>query len=66
MAQTCARAVSEGIEGVAFGDLFLEDVRGYREKQMKGTGLEPIFPGVGTADAGPGTGDDRLRECAPS
>jgi diphthamide synthase (EF-2-diphthine--ammonia ligase) len=44
MAQTCARAVSEGIEGVAFGDLFLEDVRGYREKQMKDTGLEPIFP----------------------
>jgi uncharacterized protein (TIGR00290 family) len=44
MAQTCARAVAEGIEGVAFGDLFLEDVRAYREKQMKDTGLEPIFP----------------------
>src|SRR5271168_4050256 len=44
MAQTCAKAVSEGIEGIAFGDLFLEDVRAYREKQMKGTGLEPIFP----------------------
>jgi uncharacterized protein (TIGR00290 family) len=52
MAQTCAKAVSEGIEGVAFGDLFLEDVRGYREKQMAGTGLEPIFPlwGVPTRD----------------
>jgi uncharacterized protein (TIGR00290 family) len=44
MAETCAKAVAEGIEGVAFGDLFLEDVRAYREKQMKGTGLEPIFP----------------------
>jgi len=44
MAQTCAKAVSEGIEGVAFGDLFLEDVRAYREKQLAGTGLEPIFP----------------------
>jgi uncharacterized protein (TIGR00290 family) len=44
MAQACARAVAEGIEGVAFGDLFLEDVREYRVKQMKGTGLEPIFP----------------------
>src|SRR5271154_5383682 len=44
MAQTCARAVSEGSEGIAFGDLFLEDVRAYREKQMKGTALEPIFP----------------------
>ena len=52
MAQTCAKAVSEGIEGVAFGDLFLEDVRAYRERQMKGTGLEPIFPvwGLPTRD----------------
>jgi len=44
MAETCSRAVNEGIVGVAFGDLFLEDVRAYREKQMAGTGLEPIFP----------------------
>jgi diphthamide synthase (EF-2-diphthine--ammonia ligase) len=44
MAQTCAKAVAEGIEGVAFGDLFLEDVRAYRVKQLKDTGLEPVFP----------------------
>ena len=44
MAQTCAKAVSEGIEGIAFGDLFLEDVRAYREKQLKDTRLQPIFP----------------------
>ena len=44
MAQSCAKAVAEGVEGVAFGDLFLEDVRAYRQKQMKDTGLEPIFP----------------------
>lgn len=44
MAQTCAKAVAEDIEGVAFGDLFLEDVRAYREKQLKDTGLQPIFP----------------------
>jgi uncharacterized protein (TIGR00290 family) len=44
MAEACAKAVSEGIEGVAFGDLFLEDVRAYREKQMKDTGLAPVFP----------------------
>jgi len=52
MAQTCAKAVGEGIEGIAFGDLFLEDVRAYREKQMKDTGLEPIFPlwGLATRD----------------
>jgi len=43
-AQTCDRAVAAGIEGIAFGDLFLEDVRSYREKQMRNTGLQPIFP----------------------
>src|SRR6266481_8664415 len=31
-------------KGSAFGDLFLEDVRTYREKQMRDTGLQPIFP----------------------
>src|ERR1700686_5118724 len=44
MAQTFARAEANGIEGIAFGDLFLEDVRAYREKQLKNTRLEPIFP----------------------
>jgi uncharacterized protein (TIGR00290 family) len=44
MAETCAKAVAAGIEGIAFGDLFLEDVRSYREKQMRNTGLQPIFP----------------------
>lgn len=44
MSQTCAKAVTEGIEGIAFGDLFLEDVRAYRIRQMSGTGLEPLFP----------------------
>src|SRR6266568_6408242 len=44
MAETCAKAIGAGIEGIAFGDLFLEDVRAYREKQMRRTGLQPIFP----------------------
>ena len=44
MAETCAKAVAAGIEGIAFGDLFLEDVRAYRISQMTGTGLEPLFP----------------------
>ncbi len=44
MAETCGKAVAAGIEGIAFGDLFLEDVRTYREKQMRNTGLLPIFP----------------------
>ena len=44
MAETCDKAIASGIEGIAFGDLFLEDVRAYRERQLRGTGLEPIFP----------------------
>ncbi len=45
----CARA--EGITQIAFGDLFLEDVRRYRENQLAGTGIQPIFPlwGLDTA-----------------
>ena len=31
-------------ETLAFGDLFLEDVRGYREEQLRGTGFAPVFP----------------------
>ena len=44
MAEACNRAVAEGIDAVAFGDLFLADIRAYREKQMAPTGLEPLFP----------------------
>lgn len=38
------RAVSDGFTHVAFGDLFLEDVRKYREDRLAGTGLTPLFP----------------------
>ena len=38
------RAVAEGFTHAAFGDLFLEDVRAYRERQLDGTGLAPVFP----------------------
>jgi uncharacterized protein (TIGR00290 family) len=44
MSQVCAKAVAEGIEGIAFGDLFLQDIRGYREQQLAATGLKPLFP----------------------
>ncbi len=44
MAEACARAVSEKIDAIAFGDLFLTDVRAYRERQLAGTGIEPLFP----------------------
>ena len=40
----CNRAISAGIEAMAFGDLFLTDIRAYREKQLAGTGLQPLFP----------------------
>jgi len=44
MRRVLARAVDESVEAVAFGDLFLEDVRAYREEQMAPTGLEAWFP----------------------
>jgi uncharacterized protein (TIGR00290 family) len=44
MAETCRRAINEKIDAVAFGDLFLEDVRAYRERQLAPTALEPLFP----------------------
>jgi uncharacterized protein (TIGR00290 family) len=34
----------EGIRHVAFGDLFLEDIRAWRERQMAALGFEPVFP----------------------
>lgn len=44
MAEACARAVADGIGVMAFGDLFLEDVRDYRIQKLAGTGLRPLFP----------------------
>ncbi len=44
MQQLLARARVEGITHIAFGDLFLEDVRAYREQMMSGSGIEPLFP----------------------
>ncbi|MGE5125711.1 MAG: ATP-binding protein [Betaproteobacteria bacterium] len=44
MTAVLARARQAGIEKVAFGDLFLEDVRRYREERLQGTGFEPLFP----------------------
>jgi uncharacterized protein (TIGR00290 family) len=44
MASACERAIADGIEAIAFGDLYLEDVRAYRERQLAPTGLTPLFP----------------------
>jgi uncharacterized protein (TIGR00290 family) len=39
-----AEARAEGVEAMAFGDLFLADIRAYRERQLAGSGIEPLFP----------------------
>ena len=44
MRAVCARAIGEGVRAIAFGDLFLADIRAYRERQLAGTGLDPLFP----------------------
>jgi uncharacterized protein (TIGR00290 family) len=48
MASAMERARADGVTAVAFGDLFLEDVRRYREDRMAGSGLAPLFPIWGT------------------
>ena len=49
MAAVVARAREAGITHVAFGDLFLEDIRAYRMRQLAGTGIDPLFPVWGSA-----------------
>ena len=44
MAEAMDGARGNGVEAIAFGDLFLEDVRRYREEKLASTGIEPIFP----------------------
>lgn len=44
MRAVCQRASAEDITAVAFGDLFLQDIRDYRVQQLQGTGLEALFP----------------------
>jgi diphthamide synthase (EF-2-diphthine--ammonia ligase) len=44
MRALCEQALAAGVTHIAFGDLFLEDIRAYREKQLQSTGLQPLFP----------------------
>jgi diphthamide synthase (EF-2-diphthine--ammonia ligase) len=44
MAEAMAQARADGITHVIFGDLFLADVRAYRENNLAGTGITPVFP----------------------
>ena len=44
MAEEVAQAVRDGITHMIFGDLFLADIRAYREQKLAGTGIAPVFP----------------------
>lgn len=44
MRELIGRARAAGVTHMAFGDLFLADVRAYRERQLDGTGIAPVFP----------------------
>jgi uncharacterized protein (TIGR00290 family) len=44
MGAVISRAVGERVQAIAFGDLFLEDVRAYREQRLAGSGVRPLFP----------------------
>jgi uncharacterized protein (TIGR00290 family) len=44
MRTVCQRATAEGITAIAFGDLFLQEIRDYRVRQLQGSGIEPLFP----------------------
>jgi uncharacterized protein (TIGR00290 family) len=44
METTLAAAKASGVTHVIFGDLFLEDVRVYREQKLAGSGITPVFP----------------------
>jgi len=44
MAAAVEQLTARGITHMIFGDLFLEDVRAYREAQLEGSGITPLFP----------------------
>lgn len=44
MGDAMAAAAADGVEAVVFGDLFLADIRAYRETALAGTGIAPLFP----------------------
>ena len=44
MTDALASATAAGVTRMVFGDLFLADVRAYRERALAGTGVEPVFP----------------------
>lgn len=74
MHETLGRLCDEGATVSIFGDIFLEDLRVYREKQMPNSGLQAVFSSVADPDRDPGARGHRsrlhgyyyLRECTVS
>lgn len=59
--ETALRRVRQhGVTHLAFGDLFLDDIRRYRERQLSGLGIEPLFPLWCDSDATPGLVQEML------
>ena len=56
-----AEARAQGVEAMAFGDLFLADIRAYRERQLADTGIAPLFPLWGLDTYALAARDDRRR-----
>lgn len=50
-----------GVTHIAFGDLFLEEIRTYREKMMSGTGIQPLFPLWRSAEQTPSLAREMLK-----
>lgn len=44
MGEFVSREKDAGVGYFAFGDLFLEDIRQYRERSLSGSGITPLFP----------------------
>ena len=44
MGEAVAKAIADGVTHMIFGDLFLEDIKAYREQKLAGTGITPVFP----------------------
>ncbi len=44
MEEACAAIKAKGIEHIIFGDLYLEDIRAYREEKLGAIGMTPLFP----------------------
>jgi uncharacterized protein (TIGR00290 family) len=44
MGEAVTQAVRDGVTHIIFGDLYLTDIRAYREAKLAGTGITPVFP----------------------